>query len=79
MAIVLEDDLEGGKADETVKFALDGIQYEIDLSEKNAQKLRDAVASKMTPGQIVAGQRLAAAWVPKRVAVELVPVPVPGW
>jgi hypothetical protein len=33
----------------------------------------------MTPGQIVAGQRLAAAWVPKRVAVELVPVPVPGW
>jgi TPR repeat protein len=37
-------------------------------------RMRDAVASKMTPGQIVAGQRLATAWVPKRVAVDVVPV-----
>jgi hypothetical protein len=45
-------------------------------------KMRDAAASKMTPGQIVAGQRLATAWVPKRPAVEAVPVvPVlpPRW
>jgi len=46
---------------------------------ENYLKMRDAVASKMTPGQIVAGQRLAAAWVPKRVAVEVVPVPPPRW
>ena len=39
----LVDDLDGGDADETVKFALDGIQYEIDLSKKNADKLRDAI------------------------------------
>ena len=32
----LVDDIDNGDADETVKFALDGIQYEIDLSEKNA-------------------------------------------
>jgi TPR repeat protein len=46
---------------------------------ENYLKMRDAVASKMTPGQIVAGQRLAAAWVPKRGAVEVVPVPPPRW
>jgi hypothetical protein len=38
----------------------------------------------MTPGQIAAGQRLATAWVPKRVAVDVVPVVpivpvVPRW
>lgn len=41
--IVLEDDLDGGKADETVSFALDGSTYEVDLSKKNAAKLRDAI------------------------------------
>lgn len=42
--IILEDDLEGGKAEETVTFGLDGSSYEIDLSGKNAAKLRDALA-----------------------------------
>lgn len=41
--VTLVDDLDGGSADETVSFAIDGAQYEIDLSAKNAQKLRDAV------------------------------------
>jgi hypothetical protein len=35
----LIDDLDKGEADETVKFGLDGVQYEIDLSAKNAAKL----------------------------------------
>lgn len=43
--VVLIDDVDGGKADETVSFAIDGVSYEIDLSEKNARKLRDALAS----------------------------------
>lgn len=46
----LVDDLDGGDADETVKFSLDGIQYEIDLSKKNASKLRDAFAQYMAAG-----------------------------
>jgi len=63
--VVLEDDLDGGKADETVKFALDGIQYEIDLSEKNAQKLRTVFADyvghgrKVGRGGVVVGGRAA--------------------
>ena len=42
--VVLEDDLDGGAADETVIFGLDGATYEIDLSTKNATKLRDVLA-----------------------------------
>jgi Lsr2 len=36
----LLDDIDGGKADETLKFALDGTNYEIDLSTRHADKLR---------------------------------------
>jgi Lsr2 len=39
----LVDDLDGGEAEETVPFSLDGISYEIDLSSTNAKKLRDSL------------------------------------
>jgi hypothetical protein len=35
------DDLDGGKAAETVSFAMDGVQYEIDLSARNAKSLAE--------------------------------------
>jgi len=37
-AVVLEDDLDGGRADQTVEFGLDGTAYMIDLSAKNAAR-----------------------------------------
>jgi hypothetical protein len=40
---VLTDDLDGGDADRTIEFGLDGVTYTIDLSEKNAGKLRKAL------------------------------------
>ena len=40
--VKLTDDLDGGDADETVTFALDGRSYEIDVSSANANRLRDA-------------------------------------
>ena len=43
--VQLIDDLDQGKADETVSFALDGVAYEIDLSAKNAAKMRDVLAN----------------------------------
>ncbi|MFG3701557.1 Lsr2 family protein [Micromonospora sp. NPDC047620] len=46
----LVDDLDGGDADETVKFALDGVQYEIDLSAPNAEKMRDLLAPYISHG-----------------------------
>ena len=42
--IVLVDDIDGSDATETVSFGLDGTSYEIDLNDKNAAKLRDALA-----------------------------------
>jgi hypothetical protein len=42
--VILVDDIEGGTADETLAFALDGAAYEIDLSKTNADRFRDAVA-----------------------------------
>jgi len=41
--VVLEDDLDGSEAAETVQFAIDGVTYEIDLSRENAEKLRAGV------------------------------------
>lgn len=43
--VQLIDDLDGGPAAETVSFSLDGANYDIDLSAKNAAKLRDAFAT----------------------------------
>src|SRR5437773_6456951 len=42
--VVLEDDISGGTADETVSFGLDGSSYEIDLTKANAEKLRNALS-----------------------------------
>jgi Lsr2 len=39
------DDLDGSTASGTVSFGLDGRSYEIDLSDENAAKLRDSLAS----------------------------------
>ena len=54
--IVLTDDLDGGSAEETVSFALDGVSYEIDLNKKNAGKLRDALATYVAHGRKVSGR-----------------------
>jgi hypothetical protein len=43
--VALEDDLDGGPADETVRFGVGGTEYEIDLSKKNASAFR----KKITP------------------------------
>ena len=40
----LIDDIDGGEAEETVQFSLDGVPYEIDLSSANAKKVRDSLA-----------------------------------
>ncbi len=42
--VILVDDLDGGDADETVLFGLDGVSYEIDLSADNSSKLRETLA-----------------------------------
>lgn len=55
--IILEDDIDGGKADETVRFSLDGSSYEIDLSTANAEKLRGALAEFISAGRKATASR----------------------
>ncbi|AEW94974.1 MULTISPECIES: histone-like nucleoid-structuring protein Lsr2 [Streptomycetaceae] len=54
--VLLVDDISGGEADETVTFALDGAQYEIDLSTENADKLRGLLADYVEAGRRVGGR-----------------------
>lgn len=54
--VLLVDDLDGGEADETVTFALDGKTYEIDLTTANADKLRGLLESYVKGGRRTGGR-----------------------
>ena len=54
--VLLVDDVDGGEASETVSFSLDGVSYEIDVSEPNAAKLRDALAPWVGHARRVGGR-----------------------
>lgn len=58
----LVDDVDGSPAEESVNFALDGVNYVIDLSAENASKLRDALSlwvdhARRTGGRRTRGRR----------------------
>ena len=57
--VILVDDLEGGPAEETVSFSLDGVSYEIDLNDANAGKLRDALSKYVGSARKVGGRGAA--------------------
>jgi hypothetical protein len=44
VSVMLEDDLTGGPAEQTIRFAFDGTDYEIDLNAKNAAALSEQLA-----------------------------------
>lgn len=54
--VLLEDDLDGSEAAETVRFALDGVGYELDLSTTNAAKLRAILGSYARAARRVGGR-----------------------
>jgi hypothetical protein len=49
------DDLDGSAAEGTVRFGLDGTDYEIDLNAAHAQALRDALARYVSAGRRAGG------------------------
>lgn len=53
----LVDDLDGGQADETVTFALDGVDFVIDLSADNASRLRDTLAEYVGHARRTGGRK----------------------
>jgi hypothetical protein len=54
--VSLVDDVDGSVASSTIGFSLDGKAYELDLSDKNAKKLRDAVAPFVDAARRVGGR-----------------------
>lgn len=55
--VLLEDDIDGSEAKQTVSFALDGAEYEIDLNDGHANEIREALARFMNAGRKVSGGR----------------------
>ena len=55
--LLLTDDTDGSKADVTVKFGIDGAEYEIDLSESNAKKFHGALDPWTKTARKIAGRR----------------------
>ena len=53
----LQDDIDGSTAVETVRFALDGVEWEIDLSERNANRLRNGLSDFIAHARKVGGKR----------------------
>ena len=54
--VTLIDDLDGSEAEETVAFALDGVEYTIDLSRSNADRLRERLAGFVAGGRRAGGR-----------------------
>jgi hypothetical protein len=62
------DDIDGGEAAGTVRFALDGVDYEIDLSTEHTQDLHTAIGKYIGHARKVGGTRRAARGVGRRNA-----------
>lgn len=75
VTVSLVDDLDGSEAGETVEFGLDGAFYEIDLSEDNAERLRDALSefvdhARRSGGRKRAGRIAAAGRAPRTASAD---------
>lgn len=53
------DDIDGGEAEGTVRFALDGTDYEIDLNQKHTQELHTTLDKYVTHARKVGSTRRA--------------------
>jgi Lsr2 len=68
--VIFTDDIDGSEAEGTLTFALNGVQYEIDLGKKNSDKLAKTLAPYIEAGRKVGTRTSArsprAASAPKR-------------
>ena len=75
----LVDDLTGEAADTTVKFALDGTDYELDLSNKNAGEMRETFAKYVNAARKVSGGGRRGGRASKPAFAEVDPAAVRAW
>jgi nucleoid-associated protein Lsr2 len=55
--VELVDDIDGSLATETIRFALDSVEYSIDLSGRNAEKLRGDMEKWVKAAQKIGSRR----------------------
>lgn len=82
VSVNLVDDIDGGSAVETIRFALDGAEYEIDLGKRNAERLRAAMAEYIGGGRRLVkttGRGRGRTVVQRRVEVAADPRAVRAW
>ena len=77
VTVSLEDDLTGGPAKQTVRFAFDGTEYEIDLNDKNAAAFGKQLTPYLEHARRAAGHRLAGPGGPQ-LAVSAAVISGPG-
>jgi hypothetical protein len=56
--VEIVDDLDGGAATQTVPFGLDGVSYDIDLSDENASHLREELARFVAAARRTGGRKI---------------------
>jgi hypothetical protein len=78
ITVTLEDDLDGSPADGTTRFGLDGAEYEIDLSQNNADDLRKALAPYIDHARRVASGG-PAGWAGRTVSVRRRSADIRAW
>ena len=64
--VLLVDDIDGGTADETVTFAVDGVTYEIDLTAEHAAELRNSIATWVGHARKIGGRTSSTGGRPSR-------------
>ena len=82
VSVDLVDDLDGGRAVETLRFSIDGTDYEIDLGKRNADRLRAAMAAYIESGRRLVrttGRGRGRTVVQRRVEVAADPRAVRAW
>jgi len=82
VSIDLVDDIDGGRAVETLRFAIDGTDYEIDLGKRNADRLRAAMTVYIESGRRLVrttGPGRGRTVVQRRVEVAADPRAVRAW
>ena len=73
------DDIDGGEAEGTVRFGLDGTEYEIDLSTKHNEELRAALGTYVAHARKLGGTVRRAATRPGRKTSAVDTVAVRAW
>ena len=55
--IVMEDDLDGSEATQSISLTVNGVDYQLDLSDKNATKLHKALDPYLNAARRVGGRK----------------------